>query len=309
MSRVVALTGGTGFIGRTVWQFLERAGWTVRPLIRASFAQEGRTLVHGEYVRGTLSDDKSLQKLVDGVDAVVYCAGTVRGLTPSDFFDANVAGVGRIMRLMTEHSQSPRFVLLSSLAAREPALSPYAQSKKDGEEQVHGSAGEIPWVILRPPAVYGPRDQELLPLFQWVKRGVGVCLGERQARFSMLYVDDLARAVVTSLEQGRPIRQIYELHDGHEGGYSWDEVFDILGKRTVRRLMVPGWVLRNLALLNQAFAKLFHYAPMLTPGKVRELRHMDWVCDNTKISTELGWVPQVTLRDGVDMTLRATRGS
>ncbi len=195
MSRIVALTGATGFIGQVIWQFLLKAGWTVRPLVRPSSHFLAQRVSTDDVIQGTLREESSLQALVEGVDAVVHCAGTVRGRTHSDFSEANVEGVRRLVQIASSHCPRARFVLISSLAAREPQLSSYAKSKRDGEEVLSSLAGSMPWVILRPPAVYGPCDRALRPLFSWIRRGIGIRLGEKDARFSMLYVDDLAEAV------------------------------------------------------------------------------------------------------------------
>jgi len=304
MSRIVALTGGTGFIGKVVWRFLEKSGWTVRPLIRPSFLEQHREELHGkEYIQGTLQDEKNLHALVDGVEAVVHCAGRIRGLEPIAFQQSNVEGVSRIARIAAAQVPAPRFLLLSSLAAREPSLSPYAESKKQGELALEEVAGGMKWIILRPPAVYGPHDRALSPLFQWIQRGIGLQLGDSNARFSLLYVDDLAEAVITWLERDSHVGRAFELHDGRGGGYSWSEVFELIGGRTVIRLMIPESLLYFTASINQSMAKIFRYEPILTYGKVRELRHLNWVCDNTDLTRVLGWEPSMTLTEGVRRTL------
>ena len=306
MSRIIALTGGTGFIGKVLWQFLDRAGWTVRPLVRPSYVDHHREeLRDTEYVEGTLHDEKSLSTLVDGVEAVVHCAGRVRGLKPVQFQQSNIEGVRRIARVAAGQTPLPRFLLISSLAAREPSLSAYAWSKKQGEVALEEEAGGMKWIILRPPAVYGPQDRAILPLFQWIQRGVGVQLGSTNARFSFLYVDDLAEAVIMWLERGMHAGRAFEIHDGRLGGYSWKEVFEVVGGKTVIRFMIPKFLLYGTASINQAMAKILRYDPILTYGKVRELRHPNWVCDNSDLTQVLGWEPSVMLPEGVQSTLRS----
>ena len=305
MSGIVALTGGTGFIGKVIWQSLERAGWTVRALIRPSSLERHREEFHGkEYVKGTLDDEKSLMTLVEGVQAVVHCAGKVRGLDPTQFHQVNVEGVARLTRVAAIQNPLPRFVLISSLAAREPNLSAYAWSKKQGELALQEKAAEeMRWIIFRPPAVYGPEDRALLSLFQWIQRGVGLQLGTSDARFSLLYVDDLANAVTKWLEKGIHAGRAFELHDGRAGGYTWNEVFELATKRMVIPLRIPGSCLYLIASINQMLARLLRYEPLLTYGKVQELRHQNWVCDNTDLSGFLGWSPVVSLPEGIGRTL------
>jgi len=306
MSRIVALTGGTGFIGQVLWRCLEQAGWTVRSLIRPSYAKRHQEkLRHKVYIEGTLQDDDQLYALVDGVDAVVHCAGRIRGIDRAQFQESNVESVSRLARIAADQHPAPRFVLLSSLAAREPTLSAYAWSKQQGELALKEAARDMAWIILRPPAVYGPHDRATLPLFQWIERGIGVQLGGSHGRFSLLYVNDLADVVTTWLENGTHAGRAFELHDGHVNGYSWSEVFDLVGGKMVFRVVVPRSVLSATASLNQVLAKIFGYEPILTYGKVRELRHPNWVCDNTELTDLLGWEPSVSLAEGVKRSLHA----
>ncbi|WP_447971226.1 NAD-dependent epimerase/dehydratase family protein [Nitrospira sp. M1] len=306
MSRIVALTGGTGFIGRVVWRYLEKAGWTVRSLLRPSYANQHREALHNtEYVEGALEDAECLHTLVHGVEAVVHCAGRIRGLDPVQFQTSNVEGVRRIARIAAEQKHAPRFVLISSLAAREPSLSAYAWSKQQGEMALEEVAGRMEWIILRPPAVYGPQDRATLPLFQWIERGIGVQLGARNSRFSLLYVDDLAEVVRTWLEQGPHAGRAFELHDGRKGGYAWTDVFELVGGKRVIRIVIPKSLLSATASINQVLAQIFRYEPILTYGKVRELRHMNWVCDNTELTKFLRWEPSISLPEGVRRSLHS----
>ena len=304
MSRIVALTGGTGFIGKAIWRALEAVGWTVRPLIRPSFLERNPEFVSGKhFIQGTLADESSLHALVDGVNAIVHCAGRVQGVSREKFQQDNVDGVGRLARIAAEQVSAPHFLSISSLAAREPQLSSYAWSKQQGEMALERAAGRMKWIILRPPAVYGPGDQAILPLFQWIQRGIGLQLGSSQGRFSLLYVEDLASAVTQCLDQGIHSGRAFELHDGKVGGYSWKEVFTQTTNKKVVPILIPGSLLSALASVNQILAKVLKYEPMLTYGKVRELRHPNWVCDNTDLTQALGWEPSVPLAEGVQRTL------
>ena len=254
---------------------------------------------------GSLEDEASLQALVDGVYAVIHCAGAVRGATQQQFDRVNVTGVRRLLQALERQEGAPRLLALSSLAAREPGLSYYAASKLGGEQVLIKEARRTAWVALRPPAVYGPGDRELLPLFRAMARGFAPVPGSVKARFSMLYVDDLAGAVLAWLRRDRVANGVYTLEDGHAGGYDWRAVAEIVSRvcrRPVRLLRIPAWVPGIPARLNQVAARLFGYAPMLTPQKLRELRHPDWVCDSAALMAETGWEPQVQLEEGLRRT-------
>lgn len=306
MDYTVALTGATGFIGNRVARRLVANRWKLQALTRATSDRGCLSGIDIHWVEGALEDTDSLRRLVRGVDAVVHCAGAVRGATPAHFNHLNVDGVARLVRAAIEQHPLPRFLFISSLAAREPNLSPYAFSKRQGEEVLAAQAGKMPWVALRPPAVYGPGDKEMLPLLRWMTRGFAFVLGTGQARFSMLYVDDLAEAIRKCLLNERLPNGAFELHDGHPDGYSWQQIIDSVGRlnsKHVGSIHMPVTALRVLARLNLVAARMFGYAPMLTPGKIRELRHPNWVCDNSAFCGETGWTPHVLLEEGLKRTL------
>jgi len=320
MSLTVALTGATGFIGRRLVALLVSRGWQVRALVRdpqraASLPELAGPQV--ELVAGSLEDSASLKQLVSNVDAVVHCAGSVRGINYADFARVNVAGLenilGSVLAGTAKDGAPPRLLTLSSLAAREPQLSDYAASKRAGEQRLVDAAkanDALQWLALRPPAVYGPGDKELLPLFQAMQRGLAPVVGERRGRFSMLYVDDLADAIENWLSQGQDggetVSGVFELHDGRKGGYNWDELLAMAAELRggpVRALPVPRWLLLLFARVNLGLSRVFGYAPMLSPGKVNELRHPDWVVDDRALDDALCWRPQVQFAEGLRRTL------
>ena len=306
MSRTIAVTGATGFIGGMLIHQLVNAGYRVRVLTRHRSAHKLPQLAGLEAITGSLQDSESLRRLLQDASAVVHCAGAVRGVTAADFNAVNVDGVIQLVRAALSRSPRPRFLSLSSLAARAPQLSHYASSKLQGEQALASMATDMEWVALRPPAVYGPGDREMLPLFQWMGRGIAPVLGEAHARVSLLYVEDLCAAVLRWLDAGQCQSGIYELHDTQAGGYSWDEIIanvSALRARHIVRLPLPAALLRTLASVNVTAARLIGYAPMLTPGKVRELRHPDWVADNAALTAAIGWQPEVSLQEGLRRTM------
>lgn len=277
----------------------------MRALVRSAAGKAALEAAQLSCVPGRLEDPASLEALVAGTRAVIHCAGAVRGATREQFDRVNVAGVRHLLQALEQREGPSRLLVLSSLAAREPHLSYYASSKYAGEQVLLHEARRTAWVALRPPAVYGPGDRELLPLFRAMARGFAPVPGAVEARFSMLYVEDLARAVLAWLHSDRVRSDIYTLDDGRPGGYDWQEIADIVARlcrRPVRVVRTPGWLLAGIARLNQAGARLLGYAPMLTPQKLRELRHPDWVCDSAALFAETGWEPRVQLEEGLRRT-------
>lgn len=299
----VAITGATGFIGAVIAAALLKRGWQVRALARSDAGAKALQAAGVEVVRGALDDPQALARLTADSHALVHCAGAVRGARYADFAAVNLAGTQALLQALP--SRDIPVVLLSSLAAREPQLSHYARSKRAMEALLESADAPRRWLALRPPPVYGPGDTELLPLFQCMARGLAPLPGADSARVSMLFVDDLAQAVLTWLHNPEAGQGVYELHDGQPNGYSWAEIIGIaehlLGRR-VRRVTLPKLPFNALAHGNAALARVLGYAPMLTPGKLRELRHGNWVADNSAFSAATLWQPQVRLPQGLQLT-------
>ena len=298
----LAVTGATGFIGSVLLKLLASQGFQLRALYRPSSTPSPDQTDSVQWLAGDLEDTDSLRTLVAGVDAIIHCAGTVRGSALEHFNEANVAGVTHLAEVATE-LKVPRFLLISSLAAREPSLSDYAMSKKMGEDALLKYQDNLSCDILRPPAVYGPGDREMRPLLQLINRGLVPVIGAKKGRFSLLYVDDLADAVSCLLRSESAHKsRCFELHDGHPDGYTWLQIAAIAGHlngKTPYRLTIPRPLLQMIALFNLYLSNLLGYSPMLTPGKVREIFHPNWVCDNTTITREVGWRPRVQFNDGM----------
>jgi nucleoside-diphosphate-sugar epimerase len=308
----VALTGATGFIGLRLLTTLTASGRRVRGLFRPRRGRRPPPIPGVTWLPGDLNDRDALVALVAGTHAVVHCAGAVRGAGRVDFDRVNVDGTARLADVVARHSPEARFLLMSSLAARSPELSHYAASKRRGEEAIQAILDPSAWTILRPPAVYGPGDRELLPLFRAMARGFAPLPGVGSGRFSMLFVDDLATAVEAWLETTIGAA-IFEVDDGHRGGYDWNSALEIAsrtlrGGRPIRRLSVPLPVLRAAAGVNLAAARLFGYSPMLTPGKIREIVHPDWVANHGAFSDSTGWHPRCDLGRGLQRTFGLPAG-
>ena len=308
MINTIAITGATGFVGTVLTRRLAAAGWKIRALIRPASTYKRPAGINVEWIGGDLEDAASLGRLVHGADAVVHCAGRVRGATRVQFNRVNVDGTARLVKLAVDQHPTPRFLLISSLAAREPHLSPYAASKREGEEVLVEKSDKLFWTVFRPSAIYGPGDRELMPVFHWMKKGVAPVLGSGNNRFSLLYAEDLAEAIVQWLDHKSNPACTYELHDGQPGGYSWRDVIDTVAHlrqgKSVIAIRIPLVVARLVSMLNLITARALGYAPMLTPGKVRELRHTNWVCDNAALNSATGWTPKILLAEGLQRILR-----
>lgn len=299
----VLLVGATGFIGLQVQTAAGRAGLRVAALVRHDSPRRTRLLADTRIINAALTDTRAVAQAVADADAVVYAAGAVRGRSAEDFDTANVAGVRAVTQVLDAMPTPPPLLLISSLAATEPTLSEYAKSKAAGEAIVRAST-RIAWCVLRPPAVYGPDDVEMRGILNTLRRGIAPRPGGPRQRLSLLHVNDLARAVMAWLElPSRCERQTFAIDDGHirkDGapGYDWAEFGCLVRGRPVRTIRIPGVLLNAIAHVNLLAARTFDYAPMLTPGKVRELQHERWLCDNAAFTRLTGWQPSISLAAG-----------
>ena len=220
-SGLVALTGATGFIGRRLIPALQGGGFRVRALVRRDDPRLAGCQV--EQCLGALEDPTSLAAFTAGADAVVHAAGLVLAAHPGQFHEVNVAGTRRLAETAAA-AAVPRFLMISSLAAREPGLSPYAASKHAAEAALRELGSALDLAIVRPPAVYGPGDRATLPLFRQLARGFLLAPAAERARFSLIYVDDLAFLICGLLRSDTLPQEPIEPDDGQPGGYGWGDL-------------------------------------------------------------------------------------
>jgi 2-alkyl-3-oxoalkanoate reductase len=305
--RLVAVTGATGFVGPHLVAALARRGFRLRLLVRRWSPLPSLAGIEAELVLGDLSDMTACSRLVEGVDAVVHAAGLIKARRPEAFFRVNRDATARLSALAAGLAPRATFLLLSSLAAREPGLSPYAASKRAAEEAVAGRSGA--WLTVRAPAVYGPGDRETLAYFRAVARGLAPQPRVAGARLSLIHVADLAEVLALTLSpavERRPAGSIYEIDDGRVGGYTYNDMALAAARalgRTARALAVPRFVMAGLGRLNALGHALGGPAQILTPAKVREIFHPDWVVHDRRLAAALGFAPRYDLAAGFADTI------
>lgn len=305
---MVLVTGATGFLGRGIQKELISAGHTLRILVRPGSSKRRFAEPGTEVCETPLHEPESLRQALSGVTAIIYCAGTIRGGTLGDFLPANVDGVQAMLHAMDEEQCAAPVLLISSLAASRPEVSDYAHSKYLGEQALRQSRLKD-WTILRPPAVYGRGDRELLPILKMARRGLVVLPGARNQRLSLLYAHDAASAVLAWLKAWQDCSgQTFTIDDGHPGGHTWQDIVRSAGGKRMYCVPVPVSLLSSVARINVMLSRLTGRAPMLTPGKVRELTQPHWLCDNSAFTAKTGWMPRVDLETGISLTLNGDYG-
>lgn len=274
MQGPIALTGSTGFVGRHLVKALEDAGYPLRLLVR----QGPRDCGFGtaETIIGELDDEAALRRLVAGAQAVIHLAGAIAAPDRASFFAVNAQGTERLAEAACAAGVG-HFIHVSSLAAREPQLSDYAASKRQAEDALLARPPKG-LLILRPPVVYGPGDRATLPLLGQLTRRVAVIPAAAEARFSLLYVADLANFLLAQIEQRTT--GLHEIDDGRPNGYGWSDLVKGAAEtemREPRLIFLPRWLLQGLSWPVSLLGAGLKLRVPLTPGKVRELYHHDWV--------------------------------
>lgn len=294
MGRLVAVTGATGFVGPHLVSALARRGFSLRLLVRRWSPMPSLPNVEAEIVLGDLANEAALRRLVDGADTVIHAAGLIKARAPADFMAVNRDGTARLSALAPE----ARFILLSSLAAREPQLSAYAESKRAAEQVVAGRTGA--WWAVRAPAVYGPGDRETLAYFRAAARGLAPRPRLDGARLALIHVADLAEALAAAVEQPPPA-SVYEIDDGREGGYGYEDMAAAAGAalgRAVWPLPIPRIVMEVVGSANGVRHALGGAAQILTRAKVGEVFHSDWTVHDHRLAAAIGFRPRYDLTAG-----------
>ena len=292
----LAVTGATGFVGQAVLDEAAKRGVAVRALARR--AQDARDGV--EWVRGDLSDDAALADLVRGCDAVLHIAGVVNAPDAAGFIEGNVKGTQGVVQAARD-AGTVRFVHVSSLAAREPALSDYGHSKRLAEEVVQVSG--LDWTILRPPAIYGPRDTEMLDMFKAARWRVLPM--PPKGRASYIHVEDLARLLfdMTATDQGTS-KRIFEPDDGRDGGWSHKDIAKAIGQAVGRKVWAPSLPAKLLRTAARADRMLRGAKAKLTPDRASYMVHPDWVSHPEQAVPPDIWQPRIETRAGLAQTAR-----
>lgn len=316
----VLLTGANGFIGSHILELLLGRGFGVALLLRKTSDTRfiERCLPHVEVRYGSLDTPECLREAVRGVEAVIHCAGKTKAVRKRELYEVNGEGTRNMVAACNASADSVRHLIhMSSLSvsgpgsaespAREDApprpISAYGRSKQLAEDYVRRDC-RVPYTILRPAAVYGPRDRDLFVAFKTVHDGVLLLIRRGRQPVSFVYVTDVAEAVVKAL--GCAAAQGNTYHLAHPVPWSQgaflSKIADAMGVRP-RRVLVPALVLYPAGLLAAARSWATKRPSMLSLAKVPELTAPGWVCTTRRAREDLAFVAQTTLDEGVRLTL------
>jgi nucleoside-diphosphate-sugar epimerase len=312
----VLVTGASGLLGGHVAELLVARGDEVRALVRKTSNRKVlERLPKVELFEGSVERADRVKEAVDGVDAVVHCAGIVKARGSDEFFSVNVGGTSNVVEAARKlGNKLKRFVHVSSLEAcgpsadgkpvpldQESPVTAYGRSKLAAEKVVLSAKDDIQVVILRPGAIYGPRDGEILEAFRSIQRGLLPLIDGGGARGVWIYATDCADACVRAIDADIPSGKIYFVDDGC-GALAQKQVFAeferALGKKALVRTSLPVPFLMTVARGVEVFGRLANRPVMLTREKASMLL-LDWICSSDETRRDLGWQPKVAWDDGV----------
>jgi len=315
----VLLTGGNGFVGSHVLDRLLQQQISVVALLRAASDRSfiADQLGKIEVRTGGMDQPASLDAALEGITHVIHCAGATKALNAEGFFAVNQLGTRQLVQAVNRRgSQIQRFVHISSLAVAGPAtsdqpkhesdepkpVSDYGRSKLAAEQEVIRGC-QVDWTILRPPAVYGPRDREFLRLFKAAKCHVLPCFGGGRQQLSLVYVSDLAAAIVSALTHPNAVGEIF--FAGSPEIVTTADLARCVATESgcwTLTLPLPDAVLWLACQWAQLVSRVTGKANVLNAQKFAELIAAGWVCDVTKLKGELGYDCRTSLREGVVQT-------
>ncbi len=314
------VTGANGFVGSHLVEHLLDRGYEVTCLVRKTSDLGFLAGLKSEYRYGDVTDIASLKEALKGVDFVFHAAGLTKAKSREEYFRANSLGTENIVSACFEvNPQIRKFVYVSSQAAVGPCgdfkpldedadcqpLTDYGRSKLEGEKKALAFKDKIPVSIVRPPAVYGPRDKDILFFFRMVNKGIIPLFGFGESYISLIYVKDLARGIVLAAENPDSCGRTYFLAD--EKFYSWSEAGEII-KKVLKvkayKLRIPKFLLFTFAAFSEMIARLKAESALVNLQKARELSRSYWLCDVSKAKNELGFSAEYGLERGAEETMK-----
>ncbi|MEO6696255.1 MAG: NAD-dependent epimerase/dehydratase family protein [Ignavibacteria bacterium] len=313
------VTGATGFVGSHLVDKLLEKGYEVYCLRRNTSSVKWLEGKNVQYVNGDLFSNEALEKCIKDMDYIFHVAGVVKSKTKEGFFRDNYESTKNLLEITAKVNPGlKKFIFISSLAATGPALTEkptdentkpnpittYGASKLKAEEEVLKYNDKFPVTVISPPAVFGPRDTEILIYFKTFSKGLNSVIGFDAKYLSLVYVEDLADGIVLAAEIEAANGQKYFLC--FDKAYNWDDIGSItsklLGKKAFK-IRLPHSVIYSVGYLAELFSTFSKNPATLNLEKCKDITQLRWVCSNGKAKRELGFNPKYTLEKSFKKTI------
>jgi dihydroflavonol-4-reductase len=321
----ILVTGATGFIGSHLVDLLLKKNYSVRCLLRKTSNPIWLKDLPVELVYGDLFDKEALCKAVEGVQYIYHSAGLTKAKTEDEYFQGNVVGTRNLLDAVKQFNPGvTRFIMISSQTASGPSpsrdpitedapsrpITTYGRSKLAAEQECLTSAPSVKITIVRPPAVYGPRDKDIYEFFKTVSKGLQPMVGLHEKYVSLIHVKDLVRGCVMAAECEKASGQIYFISS--KGIYGWREVGAVTRgalNRMVLRIPVPEPGVYAIAAVAELLAKFSSKPALINFEKARDMVQNYWTCDSSKAKRDFGYEQEISLEEGIVDTIEWYRAA
>lgn len=313
------VTGSTGFIGSHLVEKLIQHDYKVRCLIRKSTKIEYINALPVEFAKANFEDVESLKAAVDGVDYVFHIGGVTKSKDKQGYFKGNHETTKNLLAAVSERNPGiKRFVLASSLTAVGPGhdlvpvdettpyhpITTYGKSKMEAEKECIARFSEVPITIIRPPAVYGPRDKDIYAFFKSVNGHMIPLSGFGKKVLSFIHGYDLVDGIISAAENPKAAGQIYFI--SNEETYDWEQ-FGNIAKRILNKwaigMRIPHFALYTVAAISESISRMQGKAALINIEKARDGVQTNWLCSPKKARVELGFKTKLSLEDGIANTI------
>ncbi len=315
----ILVTGGTGFIGSHLVERLRRDGHRVRCIAKDRLNIAILASLNAEVMIGDLMNGIGWDAMLDGIDCIFHLAGVTRARHTADYYTGNHLATKRLVDMLIARGYDKRLVYVSSLTVTGPSpdgnpvtedtpchpVSEYGKSKHLAEQEILRAGAHMPITIVRPAAVYGPRERDFLEYIKMARHGFAPLVGFGEKRMSMVHVRDLVDGIARAGTLAAGIRQIYLM-----GGPSITTTADIghavseASGKSIVQIPLPHAIVYAVGAVCETIGWVFGKQTLFNVQKARESTQRAWTCSNAKAQRELGYAPSIELHAGLIDTYR-----
>lgn len=317
-SLTIGLTGANGFVGSHIAESCLKEEFQLTCLLRKSSDTTFiRNLIYTR-VTGDINDENALSRFVRNQNIIIHNAGLTKAKNESEYMEVNANGTKNILNAILQFNPKiRRFILISSQAAVGPTsssepldesipkrpITAYGRSKARAEEICQEYSNKIPITIIRPPAIFGPREKDIYEYFRIINKGIQPVIGQENT-FSVVSIQNLVKGILISIHKQNKNLECYFITD--EGDYTWDQfssmIADQLNKKPIK-IKIPNWIVIIMVGINEVYSKIFKKAVLLNKEKLKEMKQTRWVVTSQKATKELGYRPVLTTKQAIAITV------
>lgn len=302
------ITGASGFLGSHIIKIMMNKGMSVHALLRESSSLKNLP-DECEFTRVDFMNPDSMAEAIADADVIVHAAGATSAASQEEFDRANALVTKNILTARERYASNALFIFVSSQAASGPTgngpVTDYGRSKLLGEFAVRDTDN---WVILRPPAIFGPGDPASTPVMKLALKGIFVSPLINGKGFCLVYARDLARLIADLPDYSDAVGKTLEPSYGEL--FSWKDFHRILEKAAGRRILhiiIPPFLVRAAGFMSEALAPFTQKAPFFSRDKCKELLAAEWPLDDGLTCRITGWKPAVPVEEAMKETFQHIR--